>query len=94
MESDPGDVVLFHQALWHASFGGGSQRRMFTMNFTAPAKTDEEISLHRRLYDGHLRHQQNNPYRKLDHLYAPGFLDGGGPRRQQMVKQLVEWGFR
>jgi ectoine hydroxylase-related dioxygenase (phytanoyl-CoA dioxygenase family) len=94
LESDPGDVVLFHQALWHASFGGGNQRRMFTMNFTAPPKTDEEVSLHRRLYDGHLRHQQNNPYRQLDQVYAPGFLEGGGPRRQQMVKQLVEWSFR
>ena len=94
LESDPGDVVLFNQALWHASFGGGSRRRMFTLNFTAAPKTEEEVALHRRLYDGHLRHQQSNPYRQLDRVYAPGFLDGGGSRRQRMVRQLVEWGFR
>jgi ectoine hydroxylase-related dioxygenase (phytanoyl-CoA dioxygenase family) len=94
LESDPGDVVLFHQALWHASFGGGKQRRMFTLNFTAPAATDEEVALHRRLYDGHLRHQQNNPYRALDRVYPDGFLEGGGERRQRMVRRLVEWGFR
>ncbi len=94
LESDPGDVVLFNQALWHASFGGGSRRRMFTLNFTAPPTTDEEIALHRRLYEGHLRHQQANPYQAIDHVYEPGFLEGGGPRRQRMVRQLVEWGFR
>jgi hypothetical protein len=94
LESNPGDVVLFHQALWHASFGGGNRRRMFTLNFTAPATTPEEVALHRRLYEGHLRHQQNNPYKSLDHVYAPGFLEGGGERRQRMVRPLVEWGFR
>jgi hypothetical protein len=94
LESDPGDVVLFHQALWHASFGGGSQRRMFTLNFTAPPTTDEEVALHRRLYEGHLRHQQSNPYKSLDRFYPPGFLEGGGPRRQRMVRPLVAWGFR
>jgi ectoine hydroxylase-related dioxygenase (phytanoyl-CoA dioxygenase family) len=94
LESNPGDVVLFHQALWHASFGGGNQRRMFTLNFTAPPTTDEEVALHRRLYDGHLRHQQNNPYGALDRVYPPGFLEGGGPRRRRLVRRLTEWGFR
>lgn len=94
LESDPGDVVLFHQALWHASFGGGSQRRMFTLNFTALPTTDAEVALHRRLYEGHLRHQQTNPYRAIDHVYPPGFFEGGGPRRQRMVRPLVAWEFR
>jgi ectoine hydroxylase-related dioxygenase (phytanoyl-CoA dioxygenase family) len=94
LESDPGDVVLFNQALWHASFGGGNRRRMFTLNFTAAPKTEEEAALHRKLYEGHLKHQRSNPYRQLDRVYEPGFLTGGGPRRQGMVRQLVEWGFR
>lgn len=94
LESDPGDMVMFNQALWHASFGGRTGRRMFTLNFTEPATTDEQVALHRRLYDGHLRHQQDNPYRAIDHVYEPGFLAGGGPRRQRMVRQLIEWGFR
>ena len=29
-----------------------------------------------------------------DRVYEPGFLAGGGPRRQGMVRQLVAWGFR
>ena len=33
LESNPGDVVFFSHQLWHASFGGRSGRRMFTLNF-------------------------------------------------------------
>jgi ectoine hydroxylase-related dioxygenase (phytanoyl-CoA dioxygenase family) len=35
IESQPGDVVFFSYQLWHASFGGRSGRRMFTLNFSA-----------------------------------------------------------
>jgi len=45
LESRPGDVVVFNPNLHHASFGGGSQRRMFTLNLcrraTAPAELQE-----------------------------------------------------
>jgi len=93
--SDPGDIVLFNQALFHASFGGSNHRRMFTLNFAARPTTDEDVALHRRLYDGHLRHQLNNPDGVKDHVYEPLFLDGsGGPRRRAMVQQLLEWGFK
>ena len=36
IESTPGDVVFFSHQLWHASFGGRSGRRMFTLNFLTP----------------------------------------------------------
>lgn len=93
LESDPGDVVVFNQALWHASFGGSNQRRMFTLNFAAAPKTAEEVALHHRLCEGHLRHQQNNPYKPKDHVYEPDLLQGGGPRRA-MVQQLIKWGLK
>lgn len=32
METKPGDVLVFHHGLKHASFGGGTRRRMFTLN--------------------------------------------------------------
>lgn len=38
LETDPGDVVIFNHDLYHASFGGSSRRRMFTMNCTRHAK--------------------------------------------------------
>ena len=39
VETNPGDIVIFNHDLYHASFGGGSRRRMFTMNCTRRAKT-------------------------------------------------------
>jgi ectoine hydroxylase-related dioxygenase (phytanoyl-CoA dioxygenase family) len=44
LESNPGDVVAFNHNLMHASFGGDTQRRMFTINLCAQAETAEEIA--------------------------------------------------
>jgi hypothetical protein len=35
LESNPGDVVVFNQAIKHSSWGGSNRRRMFTINCTA-----------------------------------------------------------
>jgi len=43
LESEPGDVLIFNHRLRHASFGGGHNRRMFTMNLGRRARTPEEI---------------------------------------------------
>ncbi len=94
LESDPGDLVFFSQHLFHSSFGGGSHRRMFTMNFAAKPNTPEQAEFHRGMYENHLSFQQKNDYYSTDRVYQEGFLEGGGPRRQSMVRQLVEWGFR
>lgn len=42
--SVPGDVVLFNHNLMHAAFGGGTRRRMFTLNCSRRADTAEEIA--------------------------------------------------
>ena len=41
LPSNPGDVVVFNQAIKHSSWGGSSRRRMFTINATAPYRPDE-----------------------------------------------------
>ena len=33
LESQPGDLVMFNHCLKHSSWGGGTRRRMFTLNF-------------------------------------------------------------
>ena len=40
--SEPGDVVVFDNHTWHASYGGGKGRRMCTLGYFAPPKTAEE----------------------------------------------------
>ncbi len=94
LESDPGDVVLFNHRTWHSSFGGKTGRRMFTLNFTEKPRTEEQVGYHRKLYEGHLKRQSIYLYGAKDRVYQATFLTGGGPRRQTMVKPLLDWGFK
>lgn len=41
LASNPGDVVVFNQALKHSSWGGSSRRRMFTINSSARFGIDD-----------------------------------------------------
>ncbi len=34
LETQPGDLIMFNQDLKHASYGGGTRRRMFTINMS------------------------------------------------------------
>ena len=44
LETNPGDLVFFNHTIFHASFGGGNRRRMFTLNLTKRGKTEAEIA--------------------------------------------------
>ncbi len=94
LESDPGDVVMFNQNLWHSSFGGSTHRRMFTLNFAKRPESAEDEAWFRWVYDINLNFVKKMTYGPRDHVYNPRFLTGGGPRRQSMVKSIVEWGFK
>lgn len=43
LESQPSDVVIFNHNLQHAAYGGGNQRRMFTLNVCQRADTPDEV---------------------------------------------------
>lgn len=44
--SEPGDVVVFDSRIWHASWGGGINRRMCSINyFAVPTTPEEEASM-------------------------------------------------
>jgi hypothetical protein len=94
LESEPGDVVFFRGGLYHASYGGGDHRRMFTLNFAARPKQTDEIKFHKDLYERHLGWARDDPYRPRSYVYGEEFLRGGGARRQALVQQLREWEFR
>ena len=42
LETQPGDLIMFNQDLKHASYGGGTRRRMFTIN-VAERFDDEDL---------------------------------------------------
>ena len=53
VETNPGDIVIFNHDLYHASFGGSTRRRMFTMNCTRQAKTPEDLEMAHRYFSVH-----------------------------------------
>ena len=85
LESTPGDVVAFDHRLWHASFGGGDHRRMFTFNWASyPRMRWEETWLY-----GYLM-RVNQRYGKR--TFTDRLWQTAGPRRRQKMAKLVEMG--
>ncbi|SDX62583.1 phytanoyl-CoA dioxygenase family protein [Paenibacillus sp. CF384] len=76
----PGDVLVFDHNLFHASFGGSAQRRMFTLNLCQRFK-DEEIDELRSyiLMHGHFRR---------DHYYGQAMLSSATEERRVHLEQV------
>ena len=88
LQSNPGDVVIFNHDLYHASFGGGRQRRMFTMNCTRRAATPEEHELARQYISVHSPGGYG-----VDTgagMFFPTMLDTAGEGRMEHLRQPVE----
>ena len=83
IESQPGDVVIFPETLWHAAFGGHPGRSQHAINFMANPVTDEEVAYVRGLYEG---------WNYSLHPPEP-IVNSDRPRLRQMVTKLVELGF-
>ncbi len=47
LETTPGDIVVFNHDTYHSAWGGGTRRRMFTMNCIRRCHTDEDLVLGR-----------------------------------------------
>jgi ectoine hydroxylase-related dioxygenase (phytanoyl-CoA dioxygenase family) len=94
LESRPGDVVFFNQRLFHASYGGRTGRRMFTLNFAAKPAGEPDYDFLRRTYEFNIKNQHEMGYTKRDRIYTDAFLQSDSPRIQSMVGELVKLGFR
>jgi hypothetical protein len=51
LESEPGDAIVFDVRLWHASLGGGADRRMIDMVYYADPATPAETASFREMGD-------------------------------------------
>jgi hypothetical protein len=81
--SRPGDVVAFNHNLMHASFGGSRRRRMFTLNFCAHCRTDEEITDLEAFINAQARFW-------IDHLHSDVMRATAGPQRMRHLRQVIE----
>jgi ectoine hydroxylase-related dioxygenase (phytanoyl-CoA dioxygenase family) len=94
LESEPGDVVVFNQGLWHASYGGKSGRRMFTLNFGAKPQTEADYDNLRRTYHNNLTNISKMQRTQTGRVYTDSFLGSEAPRIHSVVAELVEMGFK
>jgi phytanoyl-CoA dioxygenase PhyH len=83
LETEPGDVVAFNHGLMHASFGGSTRRRMFTMNFCGHCRTDGEIRDLENFINAQARFW-------IDHLHSDAMRRTASPQRMRHLRQVME----
>jgi len=95
LASEPGDVVAFDLRTWHASFGGGDDRRMCTVVYYANPKTDEEVEALRAQGEGNVRIGIKNFEPRRQFLYSKSWMSNphGSAVRQYCISRLSEMGY-
>jgi hypothetical protein len=79
----PGDVVAFNHNLMHASFGGSTRRRMFTLNCCRHCETSEEIQDLENYVGAHARFW-------IDHLHSELMRGTASGSRMRHLRQVME----
>lgn len=92
--TQPGDVVVFDQNLWHSSFGGYGLRRMISFSLAAAPTTACHERFLRESYNGQLAHVRSRQWETVEWLYGDSFLRGTNERIVQMTDGLRCRGFR
>ena len=91
-KSEPGDVILFHGRLWHATWKGSKDRRVVGCTFQGnPRTTEEKKSMQKMLEANRNIRIRNEPD---DPQYHPHWLANPekSPKRQQWINWLQEKG--
>lgn len=79
VETEPGDVVVFHQGTKHSAWGGGDRRRMFTLNCTR-RHTEAELPILRKEVAQFARFWTES-------VYGPAMVDTAPPARLRHLEQ-------
>jgi hypothetical protein len=94
LESEPGDLVVFDLRLWHASCGGGVDRRMCTaVYYNDPRTADEQRFLHAQSV-ANVEQVVEFFQPASRHLYSRSWLanPGRSPLRAAWIARLRELG--
>jgi len=92
-DTDPGDVILFQTALWHASDGGGRDRGLNTLAYyTAPTTPLQRAGLQRALADQVPQIRSDLGW--LGEVFPQHWLDAAAAdaRRRLVVERIQEAG--
>ena len=67
LETNSGDVVVFHETIWHATFGGSDQRRMLSLSWLPYPSEPYQLDYFRSLYSQvTIPEQPRNPFFESD----------------------------
>ncbi|MBM3279717.1 MAG: phytanoyl-CoA dioxygenase family protein [Candidatus Handelsmanbacteria bacterium] len=95
LSAQPGDVIGFDLRTWHASYGGGIDRRMGTVVYYNNPKTPEEVEYVRRQGEGNVNAAINSfePQRRF--LYSRSWLTNPqkSPWRRAWIERLATVGY-
>ena len=83
LETQPGDVAAFNHNLMHASFGGSTERRMFTINCCAYCHSEEEIEELEKFVAGSARFWK-------DQVHSEIMRSTASPSRMRHLRQAME----
>ena len=81
LETQPGDMLMFNQDLKHASFGGGSRRRMFTINVSERFAEEDLDELRQDI--GHAARFW------IERAYGDAMIRTAGPKRMRHLEQRL-----
>ena len=82
LESDPGDVIVFTEPVYHSAFGSGIGRMQITAEYGSNPTSKEQIE--------ELR-QNSREYTWTYHS-SQSYINSDRPRIRRMVSRLVELG--
>ena len=91
VRSRPGDVIAFDNRVWHASWGGGSDRRMCSVGYFAEPVTPEEEESLQELVAQHAHLIDMFPLLRPH----PQWISqcGDSAHRRRWLEALGRWGF-
>ena len=81
LEVQPGDLIAFNHRIKHASFGGGTSRRMFTINLQQRFRDEDEELLRECVAS-----LAGFWYARV---YAPLMVETAGPERMRHLEQRL-----
>ena len=92
LETMPGDLIFFHQNLFHASFGGHVGRRQLALSYGANPTTEEQMVQVKQMYNANLSGARERKNVDDDKLYGDVLMANDNPQIKAIAKRLLELG--
>lgn len=94
LETVPGDLIFFHQNLWHASFGGRAGRRQLALSYGENPTTDDQMIQVRQMHKANLSNATERDNVDNDRLYGDVLMASDNPQLKGVAQRLLEIGLK